>query len=215
MKTNMSLLVVALLTVSGSLLAQPAARFHTNSPKADARPSARIAVKVQRQPQARTTRMGAFSASSFNAAALSPERSAFAQTERLVKALDLTDKQALKVLKIHRSYAGKPFDEGLTKDITSVLKGYQKEKYTYLIAERTNHRDNPRHLNGRGFYRHNANAFSDARQGQSRQGIQQGNGLQQGNGFQQGKGFGKQTKQRNGKGLQNLGQQSMGMGKRG
>jgi hypothetical protein len=203
MKTNMSLLVVALLTVSGSLLAQPAARFHTNSPKADARPSARIAVKVQRQPQARTTRMGAFSASSFNAAALSPERSAFAQTERLVKALDLTDKQALKVLKIHRSYAGKPFDEGLTKDIASVLKGYQKEKYTYLCTKQTNRRDNPRHLNGRGFNRNSARAFSDARQGQRRQSIQQGNGA------------GKQMKQRNGKGLQNQGQQPIGMGKRG
>lgn len=178
MKTNMSLLVVALLTVSGSLMAQPAARFHTNAP-------------------------------SFNAAALTPEQRAFAQTERLVKTLDLTDKQALKVLKIHRSYASKPFDQGLTKDIASVLKGYQKEKYTYLIAERTNRRDNPRQLNGRGLTRNNANAFSDARQGQRRQGIQQGNGRQQGNGF------GKQTKQRNGKGLQNQGQQSMGMGKRG
>ncbi len=203
MKTNMSLLVVALLTVSGSLMAQPAARFHTNAPKADARPSARIAVKVQMQPQARTTRMGAFNAPSFNAAALTPEQRAFAQTERLVKTLDLTDKQALKVLKIHRSYASKPFDQGLTKDIASVLKGYQKEKYTYLIAERTNRRDNPRQLNGRGFTRNNANAFSDARQGQRRQGIQQGNGA------------GKQMKQRNGKGQQNQGHQRMGMGQRG
>lgn len=178
MKTNMSLLVVALLTVSGSLLAQPAARFHNNAP-------------------------------SFKTPALSPERSAFAQTERLVKALDLSDKQALKVLKIHRSYTGKPYDEKLTKDIASVLKGYQKEKYTNLIAQRSNRRDNPRHLNGRGFNRNNAKAFSDARQGHRRQGLQQGKGLQQV------KGFGKRTKQRNGKGLQNQGQQRMGMGKRG
>lgn len=172
MKTNMSLLVVALLTVSGSLLAQPATRFHNNAP-------------------------------SFKTPALSPEQRAFAQTERLVKALDLSDKQALKVLKIHRSYAGKPFDEKLTKDIASVLKGYQKEKYTNLIAQRSNRRDNPRHLNGRGFNRNNAKAFSDARQGFSRQGLQQGKGL------------GKQTKQRKDKGLQIQGQQRMGMGKRG
>jgi hypothetical protein len=172
MKTNMSLLMVALLTVSGSLLAQPATRFHNNAP-------------------------------SFKTPALSPEQRAFAQTERLVKALDLSDKQALKVLKIHRSYAGKPFDEKLTKDIASVLKGYQKEKYTNLIAQRSNRRDNPRHLNGRGFNRNNAKAFSDARQGFSRQGLQQGKGL------------GKQTKQRKDKGLQIQGQQRMGMGKRG
>lgn len=164
--------MVALLTVSGSLLAQPATRFHNNAP-------------------------------SFKTPALSPEQRAFAQTERLVKALDLSDKQALKVLKIHRSYAGKPFDEKLTKDIASVLKGYQKEKYTNLIAQRSNRRDNPRHLNGRGFNRNNAKAFSDARQGFSRQGLQQGKGL------------GKQTKQRKDKGLQIQGQQRMGMGKRG
>lgn len=164
--------MVALLTVSGSLLAQPATRFHNNAP-------------------------------SFKTPTLSPEQRAFAQTERLVKALDLSDKQALKVLKIHRSYAGKPFDEKLTKDIASVLKGYQKEKYTNLIAQRSNRRDNPRHLNGRGFNRNNAKAFSDARQGFSRQGLQQGKGL------------GKQTKQRKDKGLQIQGQQRMGMGKRG